>query len=509
MSRPHGRESARTVGDVLDVHARRHPDATFLIDAQQGAELTYAEVAARTDGMAAALLARGVRPGDRVAVMLPNGTDLVELFLATLKIGGIFMPINPAFTRGESGYVLGHAEPRVVCTTTSLLTHLPRDAGDSPLIIDADGTWFDASDHPALDRAPHPGDPGLLLYTSGSTGRSKGALISHDNLVTNATEIAAWLRVGAQDRMACIMPLFHANALVIGITVPLCQGASSVIAERFSASGFWPMVDRFRPTMFGSVATMLTRLLARGLPAPELDRASVRFALCGSAPVPVEVIERFTRDFGIPVIEGYGLTECTCRATFNPIDAPRPGSAGQRLGNELRVVSSGGVSCPPGEVGEVVLRGRNVMVGYFRAPEATRAALRDGWLHSGDLGYLTNDGFLYLVGRKTDMIIRGGENVYPREIEDVIYRLPGVQEVAVIGVPDPDYGEAVVACVTPRPGHRPTPAAIVAHCRQHLVAFKCPTVVHVLTEMPKGPTGKLLKRVLVDRFAAGAGGSET
>jgi len=490
-----------TVGNVLRWHAREHPDATFLIDAQTGVQRTYAEVAVRSDGMASTLVRRGVRHGDRVCAVLPNGIELVEVFLASLKIGAIFAPINPAFTPVETGYILDHAGPRLLCTSPALLENLGGHGAAGVLVLDGpDDASFTVGEAPTADQELAPRDPGLLLYTSGSTGRSKGALITHDNLLSNATEIAAWLRLSATDRMACIMPLFHANALVIGVTTPLCSGASTVIAERFSARGFWPLVHHFRPTMFGSVATMLTRLLAAGVPPAELRRDSVRFALCGSAPVPIEVMRRFTAVFGIPVIEGYGLTECTCRATFNPVDDPRPGSAGKPLGNELRVVAADGSGCAPSVVGEVVLRGRNVMAGYFRSPEATEEALAGGWLRSGDLGYLTDDGFLYLVGRKSDMIIRGGENIYPREIEDVIHRLPGVREAAVVGIPDPDYGEAVVACITVHEGHRPTPASVVAHCRQHLAAFKCPTVVHLLSEMPKGPTGKLLKRALVERF---------
>jgi long-chain acyl-CoA synthetase len=496
-------EHAGTVADALRSHAGRSPDATFLIDERTGEQWTYARVDARTDGVAAALVRAGVRCGDRVSVILPNGLDLVEMLLGCLKIGAIFAPINPAFTPNEVGYIVGHAEPRIVCTTTGLAQGLGSLPTPQLALVDGEAaTWFAPGERPQPGQGPAPSAPGLLLYTSGSTGRPKGALITHDNLVTNATEIATWLRIGATDRVACIMPLFHANALVIGVTMPLVRGASTVVAERFSVRRFWSMVDRFRPTMFGSVATMLTRLLAADRPPPGLTRQSLRFALCGSAPVPVEVMRRFENVFGIPVIEGYGLTESTCRATFNPVDAPRPGSAGKALGNELRIVGPDDSPCPSGVVGEVILRGRNVMAGYFRAPEATRAALAGGWLRTGDLGYLTGDGYLYLVGRKSDMIIRGGENVYPREIEDVIYQVPGVRDAAVIGVPDPDYGEAVVACITAQPGEDPTPARVIAHCRRHLAAFKCPTAVHLLGEMPKGPTGKLLRRALVERFAS-------
>jgi long-chain acyl-CoA synthetase len=472
----------------------------FLFDAHSGDAWTYAEIDRLSDGVAHALVEAGVRPGDRVGALLPNGPPLVQLFLGTLKVGAVFNPVNPAFTAGEVAYIFGHSRPRLVCTSTALAPKLAKlPALPITLVDGAASGWFSARGSPARS-ALLPDTPALLLYTSGSTGRPKGALLTHDNLVTNAREIAAWLHVGPSDRMLCIMPLVHANALVIGITTPLVAGASTIVCERFSASGFWPTVDRFQPTMFGSVATILSRLLARGAPDPELTRTSVRFALCGSAPVPVETIRRFRDVFGIPVIEGYGLTECTCRATFNPVDAPEPGSAGMAIGNELRIVSETGADCPAHTIGEVVLRGRNIMAGYFNAPEVTRIALDGGWLHTGDLGYVTESGFLYLVGRKSDMIIRGGENVYPREIEDVLYRLRDVREAAVIGLPDPDYGERVVACLAGNQGMELEADTVIAHCRAHLATFKCPTSVHILDELPKGPTGKLLKSALRARF---------
>ena len=225
--------------------------------------------------------------------------------------------------------------------------------------------------------------------------------------------------------------------------------------------------------------------------------------------MPVDIIQQFQATFGVPVIEGYGLTECTCRATFNPIDLPRPGSAGLPIGNELRIAGEDGSDCPPETVGEVLLRGGNVMAGYFQEPEATRTALRNGWLHTGDLGYLTGDGFLYLVGRKTELIIRGGENIYPREIEDVLYGLSGIREAAVVGVPDPVYGEAVVACLSGDPARMPTADHVLVYCREHLAAFKCPTDVYFLDELPKGPTGKLLKSALQSRFASARETSQT
>ena len=494
------------VAAVLRAWAASRPEAPFLIDGEDGRTWTFAALDAVTDAVAAGLLGAGVRPGDRVGVILPNGPEIVMLFLASLKIGAVFSPVNPAFTADEIAFIVANSDPRLVCTTAELAEKLTaRETAPPPvhLVDEAAGAWFHPTARALAVPPPDAAAPALILYTSGSTGRPKGAVLTHDNLLTNAREIAAWLALGRDDRVLCIMPLFHANALVIGITTPLYCGGSSVVCRRFSASAFWPTVERHRPTTFGSVATILSMLLARGGAPPAPDRHGLRFALCGSAPVPAELIHRFRGTTGIPVVEGYGLTECTCRATFNPVDAPRPGSVGLPIGNELRIADDDGAERGPGEVGEILLRGRNVMAGYFRAPEATREALRGGWLHTGDLGHRTEEGFVYIAGRKSDMIIRGGENIYPREIEDVLYALPGLEEAAVIGVPDPLYGEAVVACVARDRAGALTPERILAHCRMHLAPFKIPVSIHVLDHLPRNATGKFDKHALRARLRPG------
>jgi long-chain acyl-CoA synthetase len=336
----------------------------------------------------------------------------------------------------------------------------------------------------------------MLLYTSGTTGKPKGAVLTHGNLDVNTGEIARFLGLGASDRFLCVMPLFHANGLVVTLLTPLRLGAAVVLPDRFHASTFWETVDRHRPTLFGSVATMLAMLLSR--PAPEgLRRDSLRYALSGSAPVPVEVIEQFESRFGVPVVEGYGLTECTCRATFNPPNARRPGSIGVPIGNELRVVRDDGREAEPMERGEIWLRGGNVTPGYLGDVEATqRAITADGWLRTGDVAYRDRDGYLFVVGRKSDMIIRAGENVYPREIEEVLYRHPAVAEAAVYGLPDPLYGERVVAAVALRSAAAEDD--LREWCRASLAPFKCPATFWVRHELAKGPTGKILKRQVRD-----------
>jgi long-chain acyl-CoA synthetase len=267
------------------------------------------------------------------------------------------------------------------------------------------------------------------------------------------------------------------------------------------------MVADYEITSFGSVATMLSMLLARypeGVPAG-LDTSRLRFAMCGSAPVPVEVLKSFEERFHCLVIEGYGLSESTCRSTFNPPDSRRrPGSCGLPIGNEMKIFDEADGEVPAGVCGEIVLRGENIFKGYFKDPAATARAFRGGWFHTGDVGRQDADGFFYIVDRKSDMIIRGGENIYPREIDEVLYSHPEVREAAAVGVPDPLYGEDVAACVALKEGSQLTEADIIAYCRERLADYKCPKQVRFVAELPKGPTGKILKRELAGLFAATA-----
>jgi long-chain acyl-CoA synthetase len=279
----------------------------------------------------------------------------------------------------------------------------------------------------------------------------------------------------------------------------LWAGASITLAERFSASRHWETIARYGVTYFGSVATMLSLLnhtYPDGIPRG-LDTNRLRFALCGSAPVPVEVIKAFESSFHCPVIEGYGLSESTCRSTFNRTDERRRiGSIGLPIGNEARIFDDGDQELGSGKIGEIVLRGPNIMKGYYRNEAATREAFRSGWFHTGDLGYRDEEGFFYIVDRKSDMIIRGGENIYPREIDEVLYQHPNIKDAATIGIPDALYGEEVKSFVVLRDGCEATESEIIEFCRARLADFKCPKSIEFLDDIPKGPTGKLLKREL-------------
>jgi long-chain acyl-CoA synthetase len=282
----------------------------------------------------------------------------------------------------------------------------------------------------------------------------------------------------------------------------LWAGGSVVLAPRFSASRHWQTISDYGVTYFGSVATMLSRLnhtYPQGVPEG-LDTGRLRFALCGSAPVPVEVMKTYESLFHCPVIEGYGLSESTCRSTFNPVDGRRKvGSVGLPIGNEMNVFDDDDRELAPLQVGEIVMRGANLLKGYYKNEAATREAFRSGWFHTGDLGYRDDEGFYYIVDRKSDMIIRGGENIYPREIDEVLYEHPKVKDAATVGIPDEVYGEEVKSFVVLRNGERATEDEIIAHCRARLADYKCPKAVAFVDDIPKGPTGKLLKRELAKR----------
>jgi long-chain acyl-CoA synthetase len=342
-------------------------------------------------------------------------------------------------------------------------------------------------------------DEAIIIYTSGTTGKPKGCVLTHGNLLANARQIVAWLNFKEADRLLTMMPLFHMNAVSVTTMSALYAGASTVVAAKFSASRFWHTISDYEITSFGSVATMLQMLLAtypQGVPA-ELDTKSLRFAMCGSAPVPAEVLKRFEETFHCLVIEGYGLSESTCRSTFNPPDERRrPGSCGMAIGNEMKIFGEEDREVPENVPGEIVLRGENILKGYYKNEAATKQAFRNGWFHTGDIGYRDADGFFYIVDRKSDMIIRGGENIYPREIDETLYEHPSIAQAAVIGIPDKLYGEEVAAFVVLKNGMKATEDEIIDFCRTRLADYKCPKSVRFVADIPKGPTGKLLKREL-------------
>jgi acyl-CoA synthetase (AMP-forming)/AMP-acid ligase II len=460
-----------------------------------GAELTYGDVARRADAVAERFAAMGVGRGDVVAIMLPNCAELLLGLLAAWRLGAAATPVNPVFTANEAGYQIRDSGAVLLLTSAA-----DADYG-VPVVLAQDLPAQPAGTLP--EPATRLDDLALLIYTSGSTGRPKGVMLDHSNLVAMASSLAEAMRLGPADHCLLVLPLFHVNAICVSFLAPMVSGAQVTIMARFAPRPFLEALEWYRPTYFAAVPAIYARLAE--LPGDvRPDTSSVRFAVCGAAPVPKELLQRCESRFGFVIIEGYGLTEGTCASTVNPVDGVRkPGSVGPALpGQQVAAMGPDGSLLPAGEAGEVVIRGANVMRGYLRRPEATAAALAGGWLHTGDVGFLDEDGYLTLVDRIKDMIIRGGENVYPKEIESVLAGHDAVLEAAVVGAPDPVYGEVPVAYIVTYPDTSVTGAELLERCRRDLTKIKIPVAIHIVDQLPKNAVGKVDKPALRESLNA-------
>ncbi len=472
-------------------------------------EWTYEEFAGRVAEVAAGLRELGVERGDVVGVILPNTPHYLEVWWAILWLGGTFNPVNPALTAREAVGILSDSGASVVVCTPEAAAGLERHRDELPALREVVAAEGDPA-APLRGRGSV-ADPAAVdgeeiasyVYTSGTTGRPKGAMLTHRNLITNAWQLGEPLPVSRGDTMGMVLPLFHVNAQVVTTVIPLFLGAQVAMWERFSASRFWGEVARFEPVTFSSVPTMLAALLhAPG--ADEAETNTLRFVICGAAPLSPALFRRFEEKFGLRIMEGYGLTEGTCCSTINPFFGPRKiGSIGlPTRGQEVEILDEQGDVAADGAPGEVCVRGENVMAGYHERPDANAETLRDGWLHTGDVGYRDSDGYFFLVDRTKDMIIRGGENIYPREIEDALLEHENVKEAAVVGRPDEVRGEEVHAVVALIEGD--DVEALEAHCRDRLAPFKVPSSWEVVAELPKTSTGKIDKKPLRAKLASAA-----
>jgi len=478
-----------------DDRAASAPDAPAIAD--DLTSLTNGELAERVTVAAGALADRGVGARDVVAVQLSNRVELIVVLFAAWRIGATINPLNPVLTGAEA-------------------THQVLDAR-SVLLVTADGTGpVDSLPTIAVDRltsSTRPpltdlaaGELALLIYTSGTTGQPKGVMLTHANLDAMTASFIEWLDIAAADHSMLVLPLFHANGIVLGTLTPLRAGGQVSITGKFSPDRFFADVERLRPTYFSAVPAIYAMLSA--LPDDvHPDTSSLRFAVCGAAPMPAQLIGRVEERFGLTLVEGYGLSETTCASTINPLRGVRkPGTVGLPLpGQQVGVIGPDGDRLPAGEVGEVVIAGPTVMVGYLHKPQETARTIVDGWLRTGDVGRFDEDGYLVLVDRVKDMIIRGGENIYPKEIESVLYQHPDVLEAAVVGQPDGVLGEVPTAFVARRPGATVDEDALLEHCRGLLSRFKLPVRIAFVDELPKNPVGKIDKPSLRTTVAQDVG----
>jgi malonyl-CoA/methylmalonyl-CoA synthetase len=475
----------------------------FLIGPDGSSQLTHAAFLAEAARHAHTLRALGLGPGDRVALQLEKSPRMLAVIAAAIQAGIVFLPLNTAYTPAEVAYFVGNAGAKLLLcdgARAAALAGIAAAAGARLLSLDADGTgsFGDLArgrpeSFPTVPRAPE--HLAALLYTSGTTGRSKGAMLSHDNLLSNARVLTGAWRFTADDVLLHALPIFHTHGLFVATNVALLAGCPMIFLPKFDAD----QVVRLLPqaTAMMGVPTFYTRLLAD----PRLTRAltaHMRLFVSGSAPLLAETHRDWQARTGHRVLERYGMTE-TNMNTSNPYDGDRrAGTVGLPLpGIEVRVCDAEGRELPRGEVGVIEVRGPNVFRGYWQMPEKTREELRDsGFFITGDMGVMAPDGYLTIVGRAKDLVISGGFNVYPKEVEEALDALPGILESAVIGVPHPDFGEAVVAVIVPRPGATPDPATIRAALGERLAKFKQPKHIEIRAELPRNTMGKVQKNVL-------------
>ncbi|MEV6106168.1 long-chain fatty acid--CoA ligase [Streptomyces sp. NPDC051940] len=459
-----------------------------------GHALSYAELDACAGRVAALLAARGVAPGDRVGVMLPNVPDFPVLYYGILRAGAVAVPMNPLLKSREIAHYLRDSGAVLLFAHEMCAEEAGRGAEGTgtdvvPLGAGTLTALLDGHPEPAAltDRADD--DTAVLLYTSGTTGSPKGAELTHANLRRNAEICAHSLfRLTSDDVVLGCLPLFHTFGQTCAMNAAVTVGARLTLMARFEPVQALTAVQDKGVTVFAGVPTMYAALLAARTDAH--DTSSLRLCLSGGSSLPVEVLHGFEKSFDAPVLEGFGMSETSPVASFNHPDRPRKaGSVGTPIeGVEMRLIDV------RGGVGELCVRGHNVMKGYFGRPEATAEALRDGWLRTGDLARIDDDGYFYIVDRKKDLIIRGGFNVYPREVEEVLYEHPAVAEAAVIGIPHPTLGEEVAAAVALHPGAGATADELREYVRERVAAYKYPREVKLVDALPKGATGKILKR---------------
>ncbi len=494
---------------------RSHVQGTAFTSAEQ--TVTYGQLDAMVERAAAYLVEAGITVGDRVALLLPNSDAFVVMMHAAFRIGAAIVPLNPLYPPADLLYMLEDSGARAVIAPAQVAEYAPLLQAQWPgIVIIAWGPG--AMDLPAgvvayADVVAQTGrsvavvdrpvtDVAVILYTSGTTGRPKGVLLTHANLASNAQVVGDYLSYGASDAVVVALPLFHVFSLTVCMNASIYRGAHMILLPNFSPTEVLATITQQRATIFAGVPTMYTFMLNAGRDGV-YDLTSLRWAIAGGDALPVAVAEQFAQRYGVTILEGYGLSETSPVVSFAPIDG-RPhklGSIGVPLPDvRVRVVDEADEDVRQGDVGELVVQSPGVMLGYHNRAAETAQALRGGWLHTGDMARMDEDGYIFIVDRKKDMIIVGGYNVYPHEVEQVLFRHPDVLEAAVVGVPDADYGQAIVAFIVTQGGAQLSEASLRAHCAAHLVKYKQPAKYRMVDELPKNATGKVLRRQLRETF---------
>jgi long-chain acyl-CoA synthetase len=499
----------QTIKDLLIEREAKLSNKVFLF--WEDDEISYAKLLNTAKRIASSLAGKGLNKDDKVCIWLPNRPEFIYMMFGCAFSGTVLVPINTQFKAEEAQYILENSEAKMLVTAPEYAGMVEKMRPKCPKLKDvvvvdqapAGTTPFSELYEPSrpVEREISEEDIAGIIYTSGTTGYPKGVLLTHKNYLTNAWQIKEAAKMTEADRFMCILPLFHVNGQLVTVYAPLFAGGNMILSKGFSPKDFLARLAKYQATAFSGVPTVYAILNSQP-DAEKYDLSRLRFCICGAAPMPVEVFETFERKYKAFILEGFGLSEGTCASSINPLDGKRKiGSIGLPLkGQEMRIVDDKDVEVARGTVGEIVIRGENVMKGYYRNPQATADTLKGGWLHTGDLGHQDQDGYFFIVGRKKEMIIRGGENIYPKEIEEVLFKHAGIMDAAVVGLPDKVWGEEVGAFIVPKAGQSMTEPEIIEYCKARIANFKCPRKVFFWEALPKTATGKVQKRKILDKY---------
>ena len=482
--------------------------APYLIAPETGRVLTYGALKDESIALGRYLLDQGLSKGDKVALMLHNGYQTGRLLIGVMYAGFTVAPLNLLSQPSQLAYVLEHSDTRLVFTSEELVERVRAALQDIKreiriVIIDPDALSVlpesSAAELPALTED----DDALLMYTSGTTGKPKGVLLSHRSVASGGDYTSRAHHLSSADRVMCALPLYHINGQIVTAVAPIVHGGSVVMPHRFSVTNYWETVVAEQCTWINVVPTIIAYLLNAPDPrAHGLDISRVRFCRSASAPLPPELHRAFEEKFGISIIETFGMTETNAPCFTNPYERSQRkiGSPGRAFGNEAKVIDPAtGSDLPAGQAGELMVRGDNVMKGYYKDPQTTaKTLLPDGWMHTGDLGYMDPDGFVFITGRIKELIIKGGENIAPREIDEALLRHPAVLEAAAVGMPDPQYGQEIMACVVLKPGECCSVDELYRFSQQELGRYKTPKLIRLVDSLPKGPSGKVQRLKLLE-----------
>jgi long-chain acyl-CoA synthetase len=500
-----------TVRSQVDHQAATRPDATYLIAAESGQTMSYGELQRASRRLARYLQEHGAKPGDKIALLMPNGYQTCRLFVGVMYSGLCVTPVNLLAQPTQLAYVIDHCDTQIVFVSpdqvervNQALEQITRSI--EVIVVDPDCVEFiDGPDVvEALPSLPDVAedDDALLMYTSGTTGTPKGVVLTNRSVIAGGENVSLAHQLTEIDRVMAALPLYHINAQIVTTMSPLVHGGSLVLPKRFSATTFWETVAAYRCTWINVVPTIIAYLINGQSPKDKgLDISSVRFCRSASAPLAPSHHRAFEEKFGIGIIETMGLTETAAPCFSNPLDPAKRkiGSPGQAFGNDARIVDANGAVLPPLQTGEIMVRGANVMKCYYKNPQETAKALTtDGWLYTGDLGYMDEDGFVFITGRLKELIIKGGENIAPREIDEALLKHPALLEAAAVGIRDDNYGQEIMACVVLKPEQECTEEQLREYCKGVLGNYKTPKYFHFVEELPKGPSGKVQRLKLLD-----------